>query len=148
MLLSIDPGKGSRDSIGWAVFNDSNGLAKMGQATLEEFVALLESLEGITRVVFEEYRIYAKRLKQHTNSKVETIQTIGMIKSWCMRNKIPFTEQRADILGAAQNLFQIKLPEDHDVSHQISALLHGMYFLYMNGEIKSALQEAMDNARN
>lgn len=145
MLLAVDPGKGSRDSIGWALFNDDNDLLRLGQSNLTDFVKLLESLEGVTQVVYETYVIYRKRINQHINSKVETVQTIGVVKSWCMRNNIPWTEQRADILVPASNLFQIKMPTDHNMSHQISALLHGKYYLYQKGLIKSALQEAVIN---
>jgi hypothetical protein len=141
MYLAVDPGKGSTDSIGWATFSDEGKLIGMGQDTLTKFIMRLESFEGVQHVVWEEYKIFRKRLQAHANSKVETIQTIGMIKSWAIRNNISWSEQKSEILNPAQNLFQIKMPADHRESHQVSALLHGLHYLWTIGLIKTALEE-------
>jgi len=142
MLLAVDPGKGSVPSIGWALLHNETGdLIDMGQDKFGDFVARLERLEGVSHVVWEEYRVFAKRAKQHSGSKVETIQTIGAIKAWATRKGVTFSEQRADILPSAQNLFQIRMPADHRQSHCISALLHGMFYLYSKGIIQSALEK-------
>jgi len=148
MYLAVDPGKGAVDSIGWATFTDHGKLIQIGQDTREQFIERLESLngKGVKAVIYEEYRIFKKRMKAHINSKVETIQTIGMIKSWCIRNNVPWVEQRSDILGPAQNLFQLFIPQDHTVSHQISATLHGLHYLWTIGLIKTYLEEQVAKA--
>jgi len=148
MYLAIDPGKGTVDSIGWAEFTDDGRLIRMGQDTRDAFVGRLETYNNmpVKKVIYEEYKIFKKRVKAHINSKVETVQTIGIIKSWCIRNKVEWVEQPSLILGPAQNLFQVSIPEDHRISHQISAMLHGMYWLWEQKIIKSALEEQVAKA--
>lgn len=140
MYLAIDPGAGFSDTIGVAKFDATGNMVMCSQMTLPQFIPFLEGQTEVTHVVYEEYKIRRGTAKKHTGSKVETIQTIGAIKSWCMRNKVPFTEQSSQILTGAESLFQIKMPVDHRQSHQVSALLHGMFYLYNMGIIKSALE--------
>lgn len=129
--LSVDPGKGAKDSIGWAMWDNKGDLLRMGQSTLDDFVDMLENLDTTRMIlcIWEEYRIFAKRAIQHTNSKVETAQSIGYLKTWCYRKTIPYIEQKPDILTGAARLFGVEMPKDHTQSHQFSAMLHGLHYL-------------------
>ncbi len=147
MYLAIDPGKGAVDSIGAAKFSATGDVLFMGQFTYDDFVPWLEEQKGITEVVYEEYRIFARKAKQHIGSKVETVECIGTIKSWCTRHAVPMTSQRSDILPVAEKLFQVYIPADHTISHQFSALLHGLFYLYRLGITKSALERELENER-
>ena len=145
MYLAVDPGRGRVDSIGVATFESDGTVVQMGQFTLPDFTVWLEKLPRIEAIIYEEYRIYKRMAKAHIGSRVETVESIGTIKSFATRRGYTcLVAQRADILGAAQKLFQIKLPADHTVSHQYSALLHGLYYLYGKGIIKSALEVQME----
>lgn len=143
MYLAIDPGAGRKDTIGWALFGGDGILLEMGQVTFDGLVEKLGewSRLTITHVIVEEYRIRSQRIQTHVGSKVETIQTIGAIKFWARSHRIIIVEQPATILPIAQKWFQIKMPADHSISHQISATLHGMYWLHRQGIIPTALEE-------
>lgn len=150
MLLAVDPGEGNVDSIGAALLNSATGdIHFMGQFTFDNFVNWLETLVDVTELLWEDYRIFKKKAKAHTGSRVATVQCIGVARSWAIRNGIPYSHQPSDILGAAQNLFQIKIPDDHTISHQFSAVLHGKYYLYIQkpSRCKSELDKEMEKER-
>lgn len=145
MYLAIDPGAGNIDSIGLAVFYNTGDLMDMRQCTFKQFVDCLDSLVDIHQVICEDYVIWNKKAKAHIGSRVETAQTIGALRGWAMSNgNIPIEFQESSILKPAEKLFQIQMPADHRVSHQFSALLHGMWNLYHKGLIKSALEKELE----
>lgn len=139
---SFDPGAGRSDTIGRAKFDDYGCLMEMGQCTFDELVVYLEKQdpeEGDV-CIYERYIIKPHKLTSHKGSRVETVQTIGAIKSWAIRNKLEIVEQPDSILAVAQLWFDLKMPSNHSISHQISATLHGMYYLKMQGKIMTALE--------
>ncbi len=139
--LAIDPGKGRRDTIGIARFSATGEVLEIGQKTFEEFVPWLEEQKDVIAVVYELYKIRANRARQHIGSKVETVQTIGAIKSFCTRHKVPCVEQDSSILSNGQKWFGIDIEQyGHDQSHQFSALVHGLYYLYLKGLVKTQLE--------
>lgn len=139
--LAIDPGAGFKDSIGVAKFSATGQAVLAVQYTFDDFVDFLEAQTDVGFIIFEEYRIRRNRMQSHVGSKVETIQTIGVIKSWCRRKKVPFIEQPSGILSIASQWFQIKWPiPDHANSHYVSATLHGLYALKLMGVVKTALE--------
>ena len=140
MYLAIDPGKGRVDSIGAAKFATDGSLLFFGQFTYEDFVPWLEEQTDIEKLFYEEYRIFARAAKKQIGSRVETAECIGVIKSWATRHKVPLVAQRPDILSTAEKMFQVKIPSDHSISHQFSALLHGLYGLHALGLIPTELQ--------
>jgi hypothetical protein len=90
-ILGLDPG----DSTGWCFFYD--GLMKhTGEVpgVHEEMDRLMERLKP-DLVVFELYRIYSWKVKQHANSDVPTLQLIGQIKLLCDQKGIPWVSQSA-----------------------------------------------------
>lgn len=139
--LAIDPGAGRRDSIGVASFSETGEVRYFKQLTLDQFIEWLEEQVNVLHVVYEDYRIRADKLKAHQGSRVETLQTIGMIKSWCKRKNVPYSYQNSGILSIAEKWFQIEMPSDHNISHQFSALLHGLHYLKGRGLVKTALEE-------
>lgn len=144
MYLAIDPGKGARDSIGWCLFGEDMEMIKLGQSTFDAFVELLESWSSleISQVICEDYKILPHKARSHSGSRVEVVQCIGVIRSWCIRNNFELIFQSHTILATAQNHFQVFLNKmDHNISHQYSAYLHGCEWLMRNKGKKSALQE-------
>jgi len=148
MYIAIDPGEGIRKpSIGVAVFSNTGELILAHQFYMQGFVDWLEHVSDsdgdvtIDHIIFEEYRVRKNKAMAHVGSRLPTPETIGYIKTFCYRKGIPWTAQRdVDVLGPAQKLFQIKMPSNHDNSHSVSAELHGRYWLWQNGIIKTALE--------
>jgi hypothetical protein len=136
--LAFDPG----EMVGWAHFNEEGKVVSAGQVTWIDLTDWLETQNAslIKKVVIEEYKVFHHKAKAHIGSKIETVQTIGMIKAWCIRNKVSYVEQPASILNIAEKWTQIKMPSNHAYSHQISATLHGYYWLIKEGLSKTALE--------
>lgn len=150
MYLSIDPGAGRTDSIGWALFNTRGHLTEAGQTTFDGLVEMLENWvkNGVVMetVVCEDYRIRRSKISSHVGSRVETIQTIGVIRGWCARNNFKMHLQPSRILPIAEKHFGITMPSDHTQSHQIAAILHGLWYLHSIGKVKTVLEENPDAA--
>jgi hypothetical protein len=142
-LYAFDPGAGHSNTIGYARFEDGGDLLDIGQLTFDGLVHFLEGQTPVAGdvVVYERYIIKPHKLQSHKGSRVETIQTIGAIRSWAIRHKLKVVEQADSILSIAQMWFQIKMPTDHAMSHQISATLHGMYYLHLQGIIPTELEK-------
>ena len=144
MYLAIDPGKGATDSIGVAEFGLNGNFSTSSQLTFDQLIGFLEATYAVDTVVIEEYKIFRGMAKQHTGSSVETAQTIGAIRAWAVRNNVEVVLQPSNILPIAQKLFQTKMPKNHAQSHQVSAYLHGAYWLYKKGVIKSELEKQQE----
>jgi hypothetical protein len=143
MYVAIDPGAGRTTTIGVAEFKNSGSLTSLHQFTWEEFNEFLESLDPkeVKKLIVEDYRIQKHKLTSHVGSRVETIQTIGAIRGWAHRYRIEIVFQRSNILEVAQLWFDIKIPSDHSRSHQISALLHGLFYLHSIGLARTKLED-------
>jgi hypothetical protein len=141
-LLAVDPGEGrNKKTIGVAILDsDRDSVVSVDQFDMEEFISYLEQLEHIDVVVHEDYRIRKNRATHHIGSRVETVQCIGALRSWCTRNGIPLYKQESYILPTAEKFFNMKLPSNHDQSHYVSALLHGMFYLNKLGLWKTYLE--------
>jgi hypothetical protein len=141
--LAVDPGAGRTDTIGYAVFDFEGSLIDLGQLTFEDFSDWLEEHveDEFEKIICEDYRIRRDKIKSHVGSRVETIQTIGVIRAFARRKKIEIVFQEARILGPAQLHFGIKIPTDHSQSHRYCALLHGMEYLHSIGKAKTVLEK-------
>lgn len=136
--LAFDPG----EMLGWAAFNEQGRLFRAGQVSwldLDDFLLTIPT-DKLKHIILEEYKVFAKYAKKHTGSKLETSQSIGKIKFWAKMHSVPVAEQPASILSIAEKWMQIKMPSDHSVSHQVSATLHGFYWLVRAGIAKIALE--------
>lgn len=128
-LLAIDPGI----YIGFATFDNKGNLNSMGQVHLNDFTDWLEAQNPQPELlVVEDYRLFKHKALQQSGSKLETVKCIGIIESYCTRNKIPITMQAASILPIAEKLANIKRPTNHAIGHQICAVLHGEFYLIKN----------------
>ncbi len=140
MYLAIDPGKGKKPSIGVARFSATGEATEVTQMTFDKFVDYLETLTEVKICIYEEYVIFRRMAQKHAGSRVETVQTIGVIKSWAHRNGVQLVPQKADILATAQKISQVFLPSNHAASHQWSAFNHGYWYLFNKGIVKSKLE--------
>ena len=143
VYVSFDPGENS--NIGIAVFESEKGQTIWyGQIRLQDIQPNLNIIAGrskILAIICEDYRVFGHKARQHVGSRVETIQSIGVIKAFALGKHIPFVLQPSNILDIAQRLTQTKMPRDHSISHSVSAFLHGAYYLIQQGTRKTALQE-------
>ena len=137
LYLAFDPG----NTTGWAVLNDRAIPQDMGQVS---FDGLADFLKKETRtfeaIIIEEYRVFRRKAMQHAGSDLRTSQVIGKLKFWAELNETPVVMQAASILPTAEKWAQIKMPKDHSISHQISAVLHGSYYLMKNEIAPTALE--------
>lgn len=136
MIIAIDPGKDN----GYAIFGEDGEMVDMGQFTIEELQTwLLAYEEPVSTIVVEDYRLFKKRAIQQSGSDMPASRVIGIVEMYAKMKGAKLVKQRADILPVAQKISGIKLPKDHSISHQFSALNHGIYWLVNEGRRKSAL---------
>lgn len=132
--LSIDPGI----STGYATFRANGDLIRTG--TLREgkeelypflnFIALnIKTLD----VVVENYRLYPWKSMSQSWSSLETVRFIGAIDFWATKNKFPVHLQDPAVKGIAYKWAGLKVPKNHDMSHETDAFVHGVYFLQKAG---------------
>lgn len=129
--LAFDPGV----STGWASFDESGQVTAKGILRgLDALIEFLAERERIpTVVICESYRVFGHKAKAHIGSRLETSQAEGMIKAYAARWKAEFVSQPSSILSIAQLWSGVKLPSNHDKSHDIAAYNHGVYYLQKNG---------------
>jgi len=142
IYVAFDPGV----TTGWATFFEDGRLREFGQVLFSELMDLCHTLiehYEVIHVIYEDYRIFAHKAHAHVGSRVPTVQAVGVIKASFMAKQIPITMQPSNILPIAEKWTQTKIPSDHSKSHQVSAFLHGSYYLIKNGLKLSELQLKM-----
>jgi hypothetical protein len=152
LLLAVDPGAGKTASIGVATFVLATGeLKSLGKMSFDEFDAYLLNLDPKTigQVVYEMYAIRRQHAMAHIGSEVEVVRSVGLVVAFANRNNIPCVKQPSSILGVAPQWFGVKIPrakngKKQHVPDEISAMLHGMYWLKGKGIIKTKLEEEME----
>lgn len=119
-VLAIDPsgnfieGKGTT---GWVVMNYKQKLIALGQIAAKNFTTPEKywnaHLDLIQRnyehygnnliVVIEDYRLYAERAKNQTNSQMETCRLIGLLQWFCWKLNQPYELQLASMVKSRWN---------------------------------------------
>lgn len=138
LWLAFDPGQ----TTGWAVLDDQAEVVDFGQVKYDNLSDFLKKETRMFQaVIIEEYRVFRKRAMQHAGSDLKTSQAIGKLKFWAELNDFPVVMQASSILPIAEKWSQVKMPKDHDASHQVSAFLHGAYYLMKNRIAPSAIEK-------
>lgn len=134
--VSIDPGKGRKDTIGTCTWDLQGVVLDMRQLTLPELDEFLDLLPpvGVLKLIIEEYIVNPR--VPHGGSKVETARVIGQLAYWARKHQVEVQMQPSTVLPVAQKHSGVKIPKDHSVSHQISAYLHGYEYLLRQGIIR------------
>ena len=130
--MSFDPGTAT----GWATFDEegqviSKGICR-GHEELMEFLMSIPDNELPKVVIYEDYTLFQSKAMQQSGSDMPASQAIGIIKMFGKRCRAEMIKQAANILGIAQKLAGVSLPKNHDHSHDISAYVHGVYYLIKN----------------
>lgn len=147
-MLCLDPG----ETTGWARFLDGD-LLDCGQEATGDRPALMAELvyelsvfeatdQGLSRIVYEEYRVRGNKYNEHVGSEVVTIQHIGAIKVVADELGVPLTKQTAGMAKGfatdrklkAWGLWQSGLKHSND------AIRHGVYWLLFGAGRKDPRQ--------
>jgi len=133
--IFFDPG----DTTGICVFDEDWGIEKLMQLSLDELIQWAANYEEPVDIIgYEKFIVFRQKAMQQTGSKMKVSQAIGVIKMMAARLKVKaLIEQAPDIKPIALRWSKIKMPSQHSQSHQWDAFLHGFYFAYKNGRIKS-----------
>lgn len=139
ITVAFDPGL----TTGYCIFDDASPVS-YGQIHFLKLVELVEGLPKPDVVVYENFQLFGHKAKQQIGSKFETVQAIGIIKSWAKRNKAEQIEQRPSDKAIAQKWTGIVPTGAHNTnSHWVDAFNHGMFYLIKQGIAKSKLEEEM-----
>lgn len=136
MLLAIDPG----ETNGWALFNGEGNIIEFGQGNIQQLHKYLSNIDEVhgsepSTVIIESYRVLptARSLKANVGTKVRTVESIGIVRSFAMTWNCTIVEQEPGIKKIASMWTGLQPPSNHKYSHQVDAMLHGYYYLIKNG---------------
>lgn len=153
LVLSFDPG----ETTGWAYQDERDdypgGIMDIGQEQgLEALTNMLEAWsKPVTQVVIEDYVVWRgnRGAKANVGSKLETVRAIGIIESWCFRNKIPFVKYGSDLTGLQARQCGLDTSKGaHKNTHWAYAANHGRYWLQQKGYAIDALDRDMGKTKN
>lgn len=135
-LVVLDPG----ETTGFARFQCTKGqrpvISEYRQLPsnpiehgINQITRILEDLP--TKVVFEDYKVYAWKVNEHSWSALHTPELIGAIQTLCYQKKIPTHKQMA---GEAKQFWSDKRLQDFGFyipgqRHTRDAIRHGLYYL-------------------
>lgn len=142
-LLVYDPGQTS----GWAYFENCE-LTSCGQLSTADLRDIAKDIYGFTAsmldgkdncmVLYENYRIYGHKQRQHVGSELHTAKVIGVIESVCQLLDIETHTQMA--ATAKPFCTDSKLRQwgwyQTAEQHANDAIRHGAYYLLFGGKKK------------
>jgi hypothetical protein len=130
--LAIDPGK----QTGYAWFKDDGNVDFTGK--VKEYDAAFDWLKSIDfsklkAVIVEDFRLYSWKSQEQSWSRLETVKLIGAIEVFAKLGGAPVVLQGANIKSIGYMYAGLKVPKNHDMSHETDAFVHGVYYLQRNG---------------
>jgi hypothetical protein len=142
-LLALDPGQ----TTGWAYF-EGTSLKLFGQLQTGEINPnTLKNIRNLVTVacpaevcVFEDYRVYGWRAKQHAFSELHTTQLIGLIQTELMSNGIEYHKQMAVVAKSFATDDRLKewgfWEATAGQKHARDAIRHGCHFITFGSKDK------------
>lgn len=142
-FLALDPGK----STGYAYFK-ANGEYLAG-GTIRGYESAYEWFQTIPwnqldSVIVEDFRLYTWKAQQQSWSRLETVKLIGAVEILGKMNNIPVVLQSPAHKPIAYMWAGLKVPKNHDMSHETDAFVHGVYYLQKHGVRRARHWEAPD----
>lgn len=142
-LLVFDPG----GTTGWAYFKHQE-LEKCGQLNTKDLQNIAKDIYGTVAyytddpdeslVLYENYRVYGHKQKQHVGSELHTAKVIGIIESVCQLLGVKTHNQMASLVKPFCT--DQKLREwgwyQTTQKHANDAIRHGSYYLLFGGKLK------------
>lgn len=131
-LLVFDPGK----STGWANFMEGKlkdyGIVR-GLDEFNDFLREYVIQYGTPDVIlYETFHLFPNKAQRQAGSDMPASQIIGKIELWASLIGAKIEKQNSSILTIAQMWSKVKVPTNHNESHGIVALNHGIYWLVVN----------------
>lgn len=131
-LLVFDPGK----STGWANFMEGKlkdyGIVR-GLDEFNDFLREYVIEHGTPDVIlYETFHLFPNKAQRQAGSDMPASQIIGKIELWASLIGAKIEKQNSSILTIAQMWSKVKVPTNHNESHGIVALNHGIYWLVVN----------------
>lgn len=133
-LVSVDPG----ETTGIAVWEGSKSVETFKlsfEEALAYFGSLLFSDEPPEVIVYEDFRLYSAHSHdgRMQGNRFETSQVIGMVKLVGKVLGVELASQGANILRLAAMHSGRKIPAKGHIDDELSAYLHGFYYLETKG---------------
>lgn len=130
--MSFDPGTAT----GWSTFSEEGevldkGICR-GHEELMNFLMTISEIDRPKVIIYEDFTLFQSKALQQSGSDMPASQAIGVIKMFGQMCKAEMVKQHSNILGIGQKLAGVSLPKNHDHSHDISAYVHGVYYLIKN----------------
>lgn len=147
LLLSFDPGKRT----GWAAFHFGNndGCYAKGIFSYEEltdFVNMLSDQVRIEAIVVEDY-IIRPGAGNRGHARGEAMRVIGQLEGAAARLGCSLIKQRPEVRLVAAKWAGYKVPRGH-MPDDMSAELHGIYYLRQQGKYTTVLERTRGGDRS
>lgn len=142
IYISVDPGQ----TVGVATWHEDGSFIHKSKMQEPVFEVFLQGLlapgypNEVIKFIIEEYRVYGSKSTAHIGSKIPTAQCIGKVKMVASMLNVPVIEQPATKLRVAAKWAGVKVPGGH-IPDDISAYLHGYYYLHKAGLIPARVLE-------
>lgn len=142
LLLAFDPGKRT----GMAMFRfDTGEFLRKTWLPYDDLTITLANIETgiVSAIVAENYR-QRPGVGQRGHTKGEAMKVIGQLESFAVRTKCPIIlqEPQVRLIAAKWAGFQVKKSHMDD---DVSAWLHGIYYLRQHGKYTTALERSRGN---
>lgn len=140
IVIGFDPG----ETTGVCIFEQEGNDARPIKYDNIKFLELLPWLEDAPKpdvVVIEDFQMLPHKAQALIGSRFETIQAIGMIKSYRHKHRAEQIMQSPIIKKIAEKWTQTPPPKNHKEGHWVDAYNHAMYYMINNGLALSALEK-------
>lgn len=133
-FLALDPG----GTTGWATFSDKGEAVGYGQVggkdTFYDWLDNVSSLLPLLdTVICEDFKLFPWKSNQQAWSQLATVRIIGAIELYCQMRNITLVLQEPNIKGIGYKWAGLTPPRNHNISHEMDAYVHGVYYLQKAG---------------
>lgn len=136
-MASFDPGF----PCGYCLWDEHGNLLEQSQFSEQEMLEEMVGMDGQVRhIVYEDFRLLRHKALQQSGSRMEASQAIGILKMQAFYIAAQTHVQRPENLHVASMWSGVKMPSNHKVSHEVSAYLHGYYWLVVQGIVVPSLE--------
>lgn len=125
-ILAVDPGK----TCGYAEILFGGEVLRSGKVDFSLLPDLLDSIDwdGMTAIVYEEFRVFQSHAQHFTGSVMEVSQCIGVINAYANLHKVRVVKQQPYHYKLGAKYLGATLPKGH-LDDRLSAWYHGIAYL-------------------